>query len=226
MTAAAIIPFGERGWLATLAETSEPTEAGIRAARIADQLRSVPGFSDSVGGIGSVAVRFDPAKLSADEARDQLETAINAEKQAPRRARQKIDIPVCYGGEHGPDLEATASLLGLDRERFIAMHAEQPYRVAMLGFAPGFTYLGTLDERLQAARRATPRPRVAPGSVAIAGEFTGIYPLPSPGGWRLIGQTPISLFNPHRDNPFSLFAGDEVCFKPISEDTFAQMAAS
>lgn len=134
---------------------------------------------------------------------------------APKQARA-VTIPVCYGGEFGPDLEYVASVHALTPDEVIAIHTAGEYLVHMLGFAPGFPYLGGLSARIATPRRATPRLRVEAGTVGIGGEQTGIYPLATPGGWQCIGRTPIALFRPDDNPPSLLTAGDRVRFTPIS----------
>jgi allophanate hydrolase subunit 1 len=136
----------------------------------------------------------------------------------------EVEIPVCYGGEHGPDLDAVAAHAGLSRDEVVARHAGAGYTVAMLGFAPGFPYLLGLDPALHVPRRANPRTRVPSGSVAIGGAQTGIYPRELPGGWHLIGRTPRALFDPARNPPCLLAPGDRVRFRTITADEFAPLA--
>ncbi|QHW33329.1 5-oxoprolinase subunit PxpB [Paenibacillus rhizovicinus] len=129
-----------------------------------------------------------------------------------------VEIPVCYGGEYGPDLADCAARSGLAEEAFIALHSRFDYKVAMIGFMPGFPYLTGLPEALAQPRRSSPRSRVSAGSVGIAGCQTGIYPLASPGGWQLIGRTPVRLFDPGRGEPSLLRAGDVLRFIPITAE--------
>lgn len=136
-----------------------------------------------------------------------------------------VEIPVCYGGDLGPDLELVASHAQLSAEEIIARHAAPEYLVYMVGFAPGFPYLGGLDARLATPRRAQPRPRVPAGAVGIAGAQTGIYSLPTPGGWQLIGRTPLRLFDAGRARPSLLQAGDRLRFVPISAAEFQRLNA-
>ncbi|MDE2055050.1 MAG: 5-oxoprolinase subunit PxpB, partial [Xanthomonadaceae bacterium] len=135
-----------------------------------------------------------------------------------------VEIPLCYGGEYGPDLDAVAVHARLPRGDVIARHTATEYAVAMLGFAPGFPYLLGLDPALQVPRRTTPRTRVPAGSVAIGGAQTGIYPRELPGGWHLIGRTPLALFDPAREPPCLLAPGDRVRFRAIEADEFARLA--
>jgi inhibitor of KinA len=131
-----------------------------------------------------------------------------------------IQIPVCYGGDYGPDLQTIAAVKGLPVEEIIHIHTASIYRVYMIGFLPGFPYMGKIDERIAVPRLENPRVKVACGSVGIAGFQTGIYPLESPGGWQLIGRTPIALFNKHNHHPVLLVPGDQVQFYPISHHEF------
>lgn len=133
-----------------------------------------------------------------------------------------VSIPVCYEDEWAPDLDLVASLNGLSKEAVIAMHQQQVYKVYMMGFLPGFAYMGVLDNVIAAPRKPTPRAKVEAGSVGIAGRQTGIYPLDAPGGWQIIGRTPYTLFDPEKPNPFLLKTGDRVQFYAISNTSFAQ----
>lgn len=223
--AATIVPFGERGWLATLQGCDDPVATGLTANRIADALREQDGIDRAVAGIDSIAIRFDFPRIHPQTARMLLEKEISA---TPVRASAPtghiITIPVCYGGAYGPDLADLAAYTRLDERAVIGAHAARPYRAAALGFAPGFAYIGMLDERLRAPRLPRPRAHVPAGSVGVAGGFTCVYPLASPGGWRLIGRTPLRLFDPQSDDPLTIKPGAEIQFRPISEDEF--LAAS
>lgn len=137
---------------------------------------------------------------------------------------RKLEIPVVYGGEYGPDLEEIARFCRLEPEEVVALHAGTEYQVYCLGFAPGFPFLGKVSERIAMPRLATPRTRVAAGSVGIAGEQTGIYPTAGPGGWRLVGRTPLPLFLPHRDPPVLLRPGDRVRFRPLTSEEYLALA--
>jgi inhibitor of KinA len=141
------------------------------------------------------------------------------EISAPTTPRQ-IDIPVCYGGDTGPDLPFVASHTGLSEEQVIATHAGALYRVYMIGFAPGFPYLGGMDPSIAAPRKDSPQERIPAGSVGIAGTQTGIYPIETPGGWQIIGRTPLLLFDLARANPGLLQAGDTVRFLPITSHEY------
>lgn len=137
--------------------------------------------------------------------------------------QRTIEIPVCYGGEHGPDLEFVAKHNELSVEEVIAIHSSGTYEVNMIGFAPGFPFIDGMSEKIAAPRRTTPRLRIPERSVGIAGMQTGVYPIETPGGWQLIGRTPLNLFLPDEDIPSLLQAGDRIIFKPISEEEYAEM---
>lgn len=141
------------------------------------------------------------------------------EKTDQSEAR-RVEIPVCYGGEFGPDLDFVANYNQLTPEEVIDYHSAGNYTVYMIGFAPGFPYIGGLDEKISAPRRKTPRLAIPSGSVGIAGKQTGIYSIQTPGGWQIIGQTPLKLFRPHLEQPSLLKAGDQLTFKAISPEEF------
>ncbi|NJE07924.1 5-oxoprolinase subunit PxpB [Thermococcus sp. M39] len=166
----------------------------------------------------SIYVYYDPLKLSYQEALDAIKPFLSAE---PKEEKPRIvEIPTVYGGEFGPDIEFVAQHNGLTIDDVIEIHSKPLYRVYMLGFTPGFAYLGGMDERIATPRLEKPRLKVPAGSVGIAGKQTGIYPIESPGGWRLIGRTPLRLFTPEKDPPTLLQPGDYVKFVPISEEEF------
>ncbi|WP_459502623.1 5-oxoprolinase subunit PxpB [Bacillus sp. C1] len=134
-----------------------------------------------------------------------------------------ISIPVCYGGEYGPDLKEVAAYHGLCTSEVIRLHSEATYFVYMLGFTPGFPYLGGMPKELETPRKQTPRLQIAPGSVGIGGSQTGIYPLETPGGWNIIGRTPIALFQPNEEKPTYVQSGMYLRFTPISEEEYMVM---
>ena len=134
-----------------------------------------------------------------------------------------FEIPVCYGGEYGPDLQNIADLAGLTPEEVIKIHSSEDYLIYMLGFLPGFSYLGGLDERIHTPRLANPRIRIPAGSVGIGGSQTGIYPLDSPGGWQLLGMTPVKTYDPGREVPILFEAGDYIRFVPVTEEEYLKI---
>ncbi len=202
--------------------TALRVRAAVRRLR-----RSPPrGMVECFGAFASVGVFYDPASIgsyaefcSAVVAVSGPGEANETDGETPGRA---IEIPVCYGGEFGPDLGAVASHARLSEAEVVARHAEPEYLVHAIGFAPGFPYLGGLPPELQMPRRPVPRLRVAAGSVGIGGMQTGVYPVATPGGWNLIGRTPWRLFDPGRDAPVLLAAGDTVRFRPVDAAEFAR----
>jgi len=214
-----VTPFGENGWLATLSGGDMVARA-LAANAAADALRCVSGVTDVVAGVESLVLRFHPEEMTSEEAKNKLEDALKTSAMQTVPPGPTIDIPVCYGGEHGPDFEALCEKLSITGDQLIALHSSQLYRVLTVGFAPGFAYLGPLPSALQTGRLSTPRAHVPSGSVGVAGAMTGVYALASPGGWPLIGRTPKKLFDAHGAKPFLFSAGAAVRFQPIDEDAF------
>lgn len=182
------------------------------------------GLHDIVPTYRSVTVHFDPHRWDSAALAKKLKTLSRREPGQAESQGILHEIPVLYGGDWGPDLEEVATFAGLQPAEAIALHVSVLYRVYMLGFSPGFPYLGLVPEQLAMPRRATPRTKVPAGSVGIADRQTGIYPTATPGGWQLIGRTPISLYRKARIDPFLLKPGDRVRFKPIVRDEFDQLS--
>ena len=214
---ARIDPFGEAAVLVTLDD-----QPSVRSARRARQLagaldarrHDAPGLGWPVAGAASVLVPFDPLALDEAAVRatvGQLLAGVR-DDPAPEPAARIHEIPVHYGGDDGPDLAAVAEAVGLAVDEVVRRHAGATYEVLFLGFAPGFAYLGDVDPALRVPRLATPRARVSPGSVALADRLTGIYPAALPGGWRILGRTDVTLFDPRRADPALLRPGDRVRF--------------
>jgi inhibitor of KinA len=183
-----------------------------------------PGVVDVVAAFASVTVFFDLGQIG-DYQRlyEGLKERVGRVRAgAGIKASRVVEIPVCYGGEFGPDLADVAARAQLSETDAVALHAGASYRVLAVGFVPGFAYLAGLPRELHAPRRATPRTAVPAGSVGIGGDQTAVYPLRTPGGWNLIGRTPLALFRSAESPPALLAAGDQVRFKPISETEFAQ----
>lgn len=190
------------------------------AARL--RQRGLPGVRDIVPAYCTVGVHFDPLLTDLEA----LERAIAqaGEESAPERtpiAAPIVEIPVRYGGDDGPDLEGVAAWAGCSPEEVVARHHAHEYRVYMLGFVPGFAYLGRVDPRIAAPRHRTPRERVPIGSVGIAGEQTGVYPMETPGGWQIIGRTDVRMFDVSRTPSNLLAAGNIVRFVPVITPQFA-----
>jgi inhibitor of KinA len=153
---------------------------------------------------------------------ERIRNAIAQLKPSMRLQEKTVDVPVCYHDSLAPDLEWVSTETGLSQEEIIRLHTSVVYRVYMTGFVPGFPYMGITDEKLLIPRKQKPVLKVAAGSVALAGRQTGIYPLETPGGWQVIGRTPLKLFNPERKQPFLFHAGMELRFTPISLEAFTK----
>ena len=173
---------------------------------------------------GSVLVTFDPRKASTGRMEEAAGEWLRRLKSAELPPARQVEIPVCYGSSFGPDLGDVAAFAGLSCDDVIRIHSAAEYFVYFLGFSPGFPYLGELPPELAMPRLSTPRTQVPAGSVAIGGTQTGIYPLGSPGGWRIIGRTPLKLFRPLAAPPTLLCMGDLVRFQPIPENEFIRLA--
>ncbi|MEB3749852.1 MULTISPECIES: 5-oxoprolinase subunit PxpB [Geobacillus] len=190
--------------------------ARLEGARKEGIIEMVPAFS-------SLTVYYDPFVVgSAADVCAWLREHLKSSEPVVRPPARTVVIPVCYGGELGPDLAEVARFHGMTEDEVVALHAGGRYRVYMIGFSPGFAYLGGLSPRLATPRRRVPRTMVPAGSVGIAGAQTGVYPLATPGGWQLIGRTPVKLFDPHGEKPSLLSAGDIVQFRPIGREEFAR----
>jgi inhibitor of KinA len=206
---------------AVIVEFADRIDAAVnaRAVRVAASLSaaSIPGVRDVVPTFRTVAVYFDPLRTDVDALGDMLETAARTPDAESVRLADPLLVPVAYGGEHGPDLADVAGFAGLAEADVVERHMATVYRVFMLGFVPGFAYMGVVDASIAAPRRATPRVRVPAGSVGIAGRQTAIYPADTPGGWQLIGRTPVRPFDPSRPDPFLFKAGDAVRFYAVED---------
>jgi len=172
----------------------------------------------------SILIYYDPSVTTPSLLKAtliDLESGLSEIKIPPPKV---VEIPVCYGGEYGPDIDHVAQSHNLTPQEVIHLHSEPEYLIYMVGFTPGFPFLGGLPEILHTPRLKTPRTRVPEGSVGIANGQTGVYPIASPGGWQLIGKTPIALFSPERSNPILYQAGDRIRFKPISPSDYQQIS--
>ena len=198
-----------------------------RAIALAAALEAaaIRGVRDIVPTYCSVAVYFDPLRTAYDQLVEHIQLELVHPSQEPETGRVPLRIPVCYGGDLGPDLAEVAAFARMSEDEVVRRHTATTYRVFMLGFVAGFAYMGTVDAAIAMPRRATPRVRVPLGSVGIAGVQTGIYPAETPGGWRLIGRTPLTPFDPARAEPFLMQAGDHVQFHAITREEFAQWSA-
>ncbi|PWH12269.1 MAG: allophanate hydrolase [Anaerolineae bacterium] len=207
-----IIPLSDCALLVQLGESIDPlTNRQVHLLAAALERDPLPGFLECVPGYASLAVHYDPLILAYGQIYDWLVNRLALVEPSAARPARRVEVPVTYDG---PDLEFVAAYCHLTPAQVIGLHSSTLYHVYMMGFAPGFAYLGIVPEPLRVPRLETPRTRVPAGSVAIAGAQTGIYPFETPGGWRLLGHTALTLFDPLRDPPFLFAPGDEVQFVP------------
>jgi KipI family sensor histidine kinase inhibitor len=207
----------------------EAINARVLALATQIRQRGIPGVFDVVPAYSSCAVHFDPLQTRLSELEAAIHEAIRAGRKPVPPAQggaSTIQIPVCYGGPFGPDLPAVAEWARCSESDVIERHSRREYRVYMIGFLPGFPYLGVVDSTIAVPRLAHPRTRVPAGSVGIAGVQTGVYPVDAPGGWQLIGRTPLRLFDPSWPVPSRLTPGDRVRFVAITADDYDRYSSS
>lgn len=174
----------------------------------------------------SLAIYFDPIAASCEKVTEAVKLALKEASESKSTGHKVISIPVCYGGEYGPDIQNVAEHSKISVEEVIKRHAAQVCHCYMIGFVPGFAYLGGMDESIATPRLQNPRTVIKGGSVGIAGKQTGIYPIDSPGGWQLIGRTPLRLFTPESEQVTLIDSGYGVRFVPVSEDEYKTIEAS
>ncbi|MGI9200625.1 MAG: 5-oxoprolinase subunit PxpB [Woeseiaceae bacterium] len=192
---------------------------------IAEHLRSSAVWVDCVEGMRSVVVQFDPSSISHVAAMLELKEQLASVPATTSTPSRTVEVPVCYGGEYGPELASIAEMLGVDEASVVELHTSREHVVELIGFTPGFAYVSGLQEDIKVPRLTEPRQRVEPGSVGVAGGLTGMYALAGPGGWPLIGRTPLALFRADETQPMLLSSGTRIRFVAIDEKTFSQMVA-
>lgn len=217
---------GETGLVVEFGNAIDPavnTLVHSLARRVAAECRNV--VEAVVPTYRSFLIFFDPLLISRQELVAKIKK-LASEPADPKNAAaaKTVLIPTLYGGEAGPDLEFVASHNQLTSAEVIQIHSSVPYRIYMIGFTPGFPYLGGMSEKIAAPRLKTPRTKIPAGSVGIAGTQTGLYPVESPGGWQLIGRTPLKVFNPRSEQPFLYSAGDFLQFQPVTADEYEQIS--
>ena len=210
------LPAGDMGIVVELGdEISTQVNRKVRSLTDALERGSVPGVFDFLPTYRSILVYYDPLAVSSSELERGIERLLDEAEEADTDTRHVVHIPTLYGGDMGPDIGFVARHSGLGEQEVVRVHSGSDYLVYMMGFSPGFAYLGGLDERLATPRLQSPRTEIPAGAVGIAETQTGVYPVASPGGWQLIGRTPLKLFDPARKRPVLLGAGDYVRFVPI-----------
>lgn len=208
-----IVPLGDAALLVQLGNEIN-VEINHRVQTLAALIDSaqLDGVIETVPAYSTLLIHYDPLVLTGSQIRTWVRTKLVHMDETESRKPRQIEVPLRYGGEYGPDLESVAAYHGLHPEDVIRIHSEKPYVIYMMGFTPGFPYMGKLHDAIATPRLETPRKHVPAGTVAIAGSQTGIYPVDSPGGWRLIGWTSLQLFDPKSEPPFLFSPGDEVRF--------------
>ncbi|MBR0312450.1 MAG: 5-oxoprolinase subunit PxpB [Oscillospiraceae bacterium] len=208
-------------------EISETINAQIRAFTIALEKSDISGIVELVPTYRSCMIHYDPGAISYAALVKQLEGLIGGLDAIEIPPSDVLEVPVLYGGEEmGPDLAFVAEHAGLSEREVIDLHTSTEYLIYMLGFTPGFTYLGGMSARLETPRLKQPRVKIPAGSVGIAGKQTGVYPIDSPGGWQLIGRTPVKMYDPNRETPILPKAGQYIKFRAIERTEYDEIAAA
>ena len=215
------ITFYPAGDCALVAEFGREIDENInnRVHALAQWLnsRSIRGIKEVLPTFRSLMIVYDPCRISYKRLTKLLSQYSFSDSSEQAAQKQIIKVPCCYDG---PDMADMEQLTGLSREEIISIHSGVDYKIYMMGFLPGFVYLGGLDKRIHAPRLSTPRTRIEPGSVGIGGNQTGVYPVASPGGWRILGYTPVKFYDPDRDEPILCHAGQYIRFVPITREEY------
>lgn len=201
-------------------EINEDTQKRIQAIAALLEAQPPAWMVEFIQAFTTVTVFYNPLGALYESVKSDLETLLPHAEETASSLSRTVEIPVCYGGEFGPDLDFVAEHNGLTPEQVIDIHTSGTYSVSMIGFAPGFPFISGMSEKIAAPRRDSPRLRIPERTVGIAGKQTGVYPIETPGGWQLIGRTPIRLFRPEQEIPSLLRAGDKIAFRRISEKEY------
>jgi KipI family sensor histidine kinase inhibitor len=223
------LPAGDAALMVEFGRIIDPAiNAAVGALMDSLAAQPIPGMAEAVPAYASLLITFDPVRISAGALRRRIARRLRALRATPQDGVAQVSVlrvPVCYGGEYGPDLAFVAGHTGLSPVEVVARHTAPRYRIYMLGFLPGFPYLGGLDAALETPRLQTPRTQIPAGAVGIGGKQTGIYPLASPGGWQLIGRTPLRPYDPRQAQSILYKPGDCVRFEAVSPAAYAAIAA-
>jgi len=227
-----IKPLGDSALVVQIAnEVNETVHKKVMQFMQVIEQQPFEGFLEAVPTYTNVTVCYNPLKVSSvygksqtafEHVRTFLQKYLQTSQSSIKEKSRMVEIPVLYGGDYGPDLDLVAHRNQLSTEEVIRIHSERDYLVYMIGFAPGFPYVGGMDERIEAPRKENPRQSIPAGSVGIAGKQTGIYPFESPGGWQIIGRTPAQLFLPESNPPTLIQPGDRLRFVPIDEAEYVK----
>jgi KipI family sensor histidine kinase inhibitor len=206
-------------------EIEEGSNSKIRSLTLAMEREGIIGIIETIPTYRSLMVIYEPMVIELDELIDKVKSILPKMDEMKLPNAKVIEIPTLYGGEYVPDIDFVAEHNKISSEEVIKIHTSKEYLIYMLGFTPGFPYLGGMDKKIAAPRLHSPRTKIPVGSVGIAGEQTGIYPIESPGGWQLIGRTPVKLYDPYRKEPVLLNAGDYIKFVQIDENEYKNIEA-
>lgn len=222
------VKFLTAGDSAIVMEFGDTIEKEINAkiATVVKNLKkkNIDGILDVLPTYRSILINYDPVKISYNEMIDKLKELNDSKSSGQSDEVRLIEIPTLYGEKYGPDIEFVAEHAKLSVDEVIKIHSGTDYLVYMMGFMPGFTYLGGLDERIATPRLKSPRIKIEAGSVGIAANQTGMYPIESPGGWQLIGRTPLKLYDDTKEPPVFIQAGDYIRYVPIDEEEYEKIA--
>ncbi|MBE0650249.1 MAG: 5-oxoprolinase subunit PxpB [Bacteroidales bacterium] len=220
-----ILPSGDSAILVRFSEQiSESINRKVISFRNNLEQINLPGIIETIPAYASLMIIYNPLIVSFKILYREIKEILDKTKDETLSKSRTITIPVCYDSTFSMDLQEVSQQTGLSPAEIIKIHYSSTYRIFMLGFTPGFPYMGETDERIACPRKSTPRQAVPEGSVGLAGRQTGIYPIESPGGWQIIGRTPLKIFNPGSENIFLLRAGDIIQFKPISISEFESIS--
>lgn len=204
-------------------EISEAVNKKVRNLYLAIKKSQMPGIYEMIPTYRSLLIQYNPIEIEVDKLIEKLMEIEMSLDSIDLPKPRIIEIPTIYGGEFGEDLKFVSEHNGMSEDEVIKIHSSVDYRIYMLGFSPGFPYLGGMSERIETPRLKTPRTKIPAGSVGIAGKQTGIYPMESPGGWQLIGRTPLKLYDPKSETPIILQAGDYIRFVPIKKEEYVNI---
>lgn len=217
--------YGDRGLRIQLGDSiSKETNERIRSLSALLEKENNSGIIEWIPTYTAITIYYDPVQTTYEDLKARMIFLYKGLSDIAIPPAEIITIPVCYGGTYGPDIEHVAAENQLTEEEVIKIHSERDYLIYMMGFAPGFPYLGGMSKKIATPRLASPRTKIPAGSVGIAGSQTGVYPLESPGGWQIIGRTPLNLYDPESETPILLRTGNYVRFKPITEKEYDNIA--